>query len=388
MAMALPVLQKDGKSRWWDCSFQYFTSGDSTIPDSAIKIVLCWNGDKIWVPCNPEAAVKLKEQRNDLLDKMQEIKIVLDKTLKKVPVNSEYARGFEGASNYMDLAFRLVRSCSALKGNCNLALLGSESGITATGQKRKADGEETPRKKRATQTKDPSSELDKQVLKSKQMFKNSMGKKWKNLMAADGKVLKSEEALQAHREACYDAGEWKCSKKDCGYSCTTETGMKAHFRKIHLGIWQYPCPFVDKDDEDMTRLCPRKYEEQAALKKHFEDTHDLKTDLRHSCGKGFSSKRKLEMHARICGTEDKPWVCCVCKVSFRQADTLKQHMKTSHGTKVRYTCSTCLRKYRSEGSRKRHMCTGPPKQNEDPNEETSGTSSDENDPPYNPADDD
>ncbi|KFM74919.1 Protein glass, partial [Stegodyphus mimosarum] len=67
-------------------------------------------------------------------------------------------------------------------------------------------------------------------------------------------------------------------------------------------------------------------------------------------------KPGLISHLRTHSTE-RPYVCDVCKGSFRRKQSLTEHLKI-HSNEYMYQCTVCSKKYRRKTELRKHFCTG------------------------------
>ncbi|CAD5120285.1 DgyrCDS8861 [Dimorphilus gyrociliatus] len=103
----------------------------------------------------------------------------------------------------------------------------------------------------------------------------------------------------------------------CGLKLTTNAGLKNHIAALH-----------EKKEEFECTECGKRFNIMGSLKRHLKTIHDplsrYPCDL---CNKTFSSSGKLLDHKRI-HTNDKPYICLVCKNEYKTAMILKTHLNS------------------------------------------------------------
>ncbi|KAJ6623033.1 Zinc finger protein, partial [Pseudolycoriella hygida] len=160
---------------------------------------------------------------------------------------------------------------------------------------------------------------------------------------------------------------FKCM--ECGISLCRPDRLKAHLAKLHNPDYPFRCPtcrMTFQTELLMTQhamrlhapeheyvfkcyLCPKKYNQEAALKRHVKLHTDPKKPVTCDlCGKTLGRPNRLKPHLRALHNPDNPYKCEICLQTFRE-----QKMLTSHTTQVHeqtISCQYCRKTFgRHEG---------------------------------------
>jgi hypothetical protein len=121
----------------------------------------------------------------------------------------------------------------------------------------------------------------------------------------------------------------------CGIKFQTPSGLIKHNQTKHLvGGQVFPC------DE-----CPKKFQNQIALKSHKSNTHKIENATCVVCGKTYKNRMLLRLHSRFHDESKRIFKCEYCpgKGFFTKSD-LKKHIRSHFGDKP-YSCVLCEKRY-------------------------------------------
>ena len=71
------------------------------------------------------------------------------------------------------------------------------------------------------------------------------------------------------------------------------------------------------------------------------------------CGFKFHFKPELNVHMRV-HTNDLPYKCPICSMSFKQLNAMKRHALLEHETVEIYKCNNCSEKFKTLNELKTH----------------------------------
>ncbi|XP_070193643.1 zinc finger protein 37-like [Littorina saxatilis] len=132
----------------------------------------------------------------------------------------------------------------------------------------------------------------------------------------------------------------------CGMAYKTESGLRLHKEKVHMGYSRYRCEkcdtgFVTKghfshhmlQHEDVTcSVCGETLPGKKELQLHMKTTHPSPTHLaceEEGCLAVFSQKSQLTRHI-LSKHKGRNFVCPVCGLTLTYSFTLIRHMRTCH----------------------------------------------------------
>ena len=139
-----------------------------------------------------------------------------------------------------------------------------------------------------------------------------------------GQFFEDKKALDTHIKAVHLPSNWSCPHQPCskfGHPYPNRYSLWKHIHTHHLTTWNYHC-------KKHNFRC----EERGYYKKHLDEYHAIRSDLRcpnaKPCNhKLFGTKAKLVAHVEICGKKQKPFACDICTKTFRSKRTLTAHTK-------------------------------------------------------------
>ena len=101
--------------------------------------------------------------------------------------------------------------------------------------------------------------------------------------------------------------------------------------------------------------CDFAADSEAAIERHLRKTHseDGKAFACEHCGKSFALKANLDLHQKTHNL-DKPFGCDKCDKTYKQRNSLREHVLKSHDNISKFMCSTCFEKFPSRHLLKSH----------------------------------
>ena len=121
---------------------------------------------------------------------------------------------------------------------------------------------------------------------------------------------------------------------------------------------------IDKSEEILSSMatkcpyCDFAADSEAAIERHLRKTHseDGKAFACEHCGKSFALKVNLDLHQKTHNL-DKPFGCDKCDKTYKQRNSLREHVLKSHDNISKFMCSTCFEKFPSRHLLKSHERT-------------------------------
>ena len=94
--------------------------------------------------------------------------------------------------------------------------------------------------------------------------------------------------------------------------------------------------------------CDFAADSEAAIERHLRKTHseDGKAFACEHCGKSFALKANLDLHQKTHNL-DKPFGCDKCEKTYKQRNSLREHVLKSHDNISKFICVTCFEKFPS-----------------------------------------
>lgn len=121
----------------------------------------------------------------------------------------------------------------------------------------------------------------------------------------------------------------------CRQTFPTELLMNQHAMRLHAPEHEY----IYK-----CHICPKKYNQEAALKRHVKLHTDPKKPVRcELCGKVLGRPNRLKPHMRALHNPDNPYKCHVCFQTFREQKMLDSHTTQMHEQTI--LCQYCAKSF-------------------------------------------
>ena len=180
-----------------------------------------------------------------------------------------------------------------------------------------------------------------------------------------GLVYDSNQDVEDHIKLDHANNSYICS--ECKLPLGTQQSLWSHFRKQHLGIYQYTCQELKKDGSGVK--CGINRDELSEIRFHLETEHGKgRTDVRcQFCDMPLSQQRHVKEHEAICkkgelAHKQKRFICQFCRKGFRGTGNFRNHQMVVHWKELgwkqakRHHCDKCGLDYANPSSLKNHVC--------------------------------
>ena len=180
-----------------------------------------------------------------------------------------------------------------------------------------------------------------------------------------GLVYDSNQDVEDHIKLDHANNSYICS--ECKLPLGTQQSLWSHFRKQHLGIYQYTCQELKKDGSGVK--CSINRDELSEIRFHLETEHGKgRTDVRcQFCDMPLSQQRWVKEHEAICkkgelAHKEKRFICQFCHKGFPGTGNFRNHQMVVHWKELgrkqakRHHCDKCGLDYTNPSSLKNHVC--------------------------------
>ncbi|CAH1797434.1 unnamed protein product, partial [Owenia fusiformis] len=133
------------------------------------------------------------------------------------------------------------------------------------------------------------------------------------------KEFKDYKYLMSHRYYAHPVQRKKRSSvlcNVCGKTYMTRGGYRTHYDLAHAEQ-KFKCDF-----------CPKTFGSEVTKKRHLADTH-IKNMVCHTCGKLFTTRKRLKSH-QTSHSSEKKFKCYICGNKFKYESAVYMHMRTVH----------------------------------------------------------
>ncbi|XP_069673061.1 zinc finger protein 260-like isoform X14 [Periplaneta americana] len=179
-------------------------------------------------------------------------------------------------------------------------------------------------------------------------------------------VFTSKEALQSHKTVHNINVGKNCEEithlcHTCGRTFNTLSKLRSHEKRVHQD-----CPSKQViDKKQICEVCGKEFQFTKYLKKHMLK-HGEKNFVCETCGKRFETKYMLKMHQE-CHSEIRPYVCEICRSSYKRHRNLLSHEQEVHGIfslgpgkekeSLSFPCDVCKKEFTTKKKVAIHMRT-------------------------------
>jgi len=175
-----------------------------------------------------------------------------------------------------------------------------------------------------------------------------------------GKKFESPSRLE-HHDSFKHKGEklYRCT--ECGKKYASMTGFSRHMKRHGEGK-PYKCTFCgnrfdsEKDMEHHLGMGDRNVYRCRAKQDKEMVMRGMSGEMKHvcqECGKGFSTKQNLAVHAVV--HSEKKIQCDKCDKCYSNSGGLYIHKKKVHEG-IKYDCQECGKQFTEKGHRTKHVC--------------------------------
>ena len=148
-----------------------------------------------------------------------------------------------------------------------------------------------------------------------------------------GLVYDSNADVEDHIKLDHGNNSFICS--ECNQALGTQQSLWSHFRKKHLGLYQYTCTELKKNGSG--EKCDMHTYELSEIRFHLETEHGKgRTDVRcQFCDIPLSQQRSKKEHEAICkkgelASKEKHFICDYCKKGFHGTGNFRNHLNVEH----------------------------------------------------------
>ena len=180
-----------------------------------------------------------------------------------------------------------------------------------------------------------------------------------------GLVYNSNVEVEDHIKLDHGNNSFICS--ECKQTLGTQQSLWSHFRKKHLGIYQYTCQELKKNSSG--EKCDMHRDELSEICFHLEAKHGKgRTDVRcQFCDIPLLQHRSKKEHEAICkkgelASKEKRFICEYCEKGFRGTGNFRNHLKVLHWKELGqkeakcHHCDQCGLDYANPSLLKNHVC--------------------------------
>lgn len=159
-----------------------------------------------------------------------------------------------------------------------------------------------------------------------------------------GITLCRPDRLRAHRANLHNPkNPHKCGT--CHQTFTTELLMNQHVMRSHAPEHEYIYKCY---------ICPKKYNQEAALKRHVKLHTDPKKPVTcELCGKTLGRPNRLKPHMRALHNPSNPFKCTICLQTFREHKMLLSHTTQVHDQTI--ICRYCNKSFGKHDGLLQHL---------------------------------
>ena len=180
-----------------------------------------------------------------------------------------------------------------------------------------------------------------------------------------GLVYNSNQDVEDHIKLDHANNSYICST--CKLPLGTQQSLWSHFRKLHMGIYQYTCQKLKTDSSGVK--CGVHRDELSEIRFHLEKVHGKgRMDVRCKfCDVPLSQQRCVKEHEAICkqgelAHKEKRFICQFCLKGFRSTGNFRNHQMVEHWKELGWKqgkchhCDKCGLDYANPASLKNHVC--------------------------------
>jgi len=179
-------------------------------------------------------------------------------------------------------------------------------------------------------------------------------------------VFPSEDEMLSHKTihnpgVCRNCGENTHLCHTCGKTFNTVSKLRSHEKRAHEDTPSRPI----SEKKQVCGVCGKEFHFTKYLKKHMLK-HGEKNFVCEACGKQFETKYMLKMHQE-CHSEDRPYICNICRSSYKRYRNLLAHEQEVHGIfslgrgkekeSLSFSCDVCKKEFTTQKRLVIHMRT-------------------------------
>ncbi|KAJ6645542.1 Zinc finger protein [Pseudolycoriella hygida] len=159
-----------------------------------------------------------------------------------------------------------------------------------------------------------------------------------------GITLCRADRLKAHRLKLHNP-EYPFQCVTCRQTFQTEILLTQHVTRLHAPEYEYVYKCL---------LCPKKFNQEAALKRHVKLHTDMKKSVRcELCETILGRVERLKAHMRALHNPNYPFKCDTCRQTFKEQKLLDSHIVQAH--KQTILCEYCNKAFGKRDGLRRHL---------------------------------